>query len=107
MRVFAITHILSFCHLHVEGAREIFVAAWDHGAKIICNSTIIASGVLIGLDREIKTSFQASGALIFLHLLEDACIVASSNHYVDEGVVFGRRSDHGRAANINVFYRVF
>ncbi|MNK86120.1 hypothetical protein D3C87_1060230 [compost metagenome] len=107
VRVLAVAHFLGLDELAVEGARE-FAAAGGregfgclvHGAHVVGDHAVVGGGVLEGLEHQVETLGvgQATG----LEAFQDAGVIAGVDHDGHVFMVFRCRTDHGRAADVDV-----
>ncbi len=108
VRVLAVAHFLGLDELAVEGARELAAAfgaegfgGLINGAHVVGDHAVVAGGVFERLEHQVETLSigQATGLEVFQH----AGVVAGIDHNGHVFVVLGRRADHGRAADVDVF----
>ncbi len=104
MRILAIAHLLGFDELSRERARkDLALAAGVETAKIIGNGAVVTRGMLEHLDSEVVAGLFGKLAAT-LQLPDDPLVVSGVNHHRDEGVILGRRAQHRRTANVDVFH---
>ena len=60
-----------------------------------------------GFNREVKAGFQSQGAFVGIHLFNNGVVVAALHNDRYVFMVLGSGTHHGRAADINVLYRIF
>ncbi len=107
MRVLAVAHFLGLDELAVEGARE-FAAVFSaqgffglvDGAHVVGDHAVVCGGVFERLEHQVEALGvgQATG----LEAFDDAGVVAGVDHDGHVLVVLGSRTDHGRAADVDV-----
>ncbi len=90
--------------LDAVGARERIALAFGlNGAEIVGNRAVIAGGVFKHFHRQIETGGVADRAVLRPHFAQHPRIVAGVHHDRDRRMILGRRPQHGRSANIDVF----
>ena len=108
VRVLAVAHFLGLDELAVEGAREqaaVFGAqclgGLVHGTQVVGDHAVVGSGVFKRLEHQVETLCvgQATGLEVF----QNAGVIAGIDHDGYVFVVFCSRTDHGRAADVDVF----
>src|SRR5690606_25566898 len=107
VRVLTVAHVLRLDELTVEGAgegRAAFgaegVPGLVDGAQIIGDHAVVGGGVFEGLQRQVEA--LGIGEAAFGQICQHAVVVARVDHDGNITVVLGRRTDHGRAANVDV-----
>ncbi len=76
-------------------------------AEVVGDGAVVLRGVLEGLDRQAEAGGGTDLALVAAHLLDHGAVVVRIDHHRDVAVVLGRRADHGGAADVDVFDRIF
>ena len=101
VRVFSVAEPVALFHGHGHLVGETLFTL----SQILGNGSIICRHMLEGLLRQFLALFwrQVSLAQFF----QNYRIVRRVNNDDDAGEIFGRRPNHGRPANINVFQRLF
>ncbi|VGP97437.1 hypothetical protein SB00610_04778 [Klebsiella quasipneumoniae subsp. similipneumoniae] len=114
MAVFAVAHILLLNEVQIQGAWEaasgffaFAVIGRNHAAEVVGDHAVIRGVVFEGFNGEVEAGVQRQGAFVGFHLINDGGVVAALHHDGDVFVVLRRGADHGRAADIDVFHRVF
>src|SRR3989344_1473195 len=107
VRGLAVAHFLGLDELAVEGARE-FAATFRaeglsslvHGAHVVGDHAVVGGGMFEGLEHQVETLGvgQAAGLEVF----QDAGVIAGVDHDGHVLVVLGCRTNHGRAADVDV-----
>ena len=71
-----------------------------HGAQVVGDHAVVGGSVFKRLEHQVETLGvgQATGLEVFQHI----GVIAGIDHNGDVFVVFGRRTHHGRAANVDV-----
>ena len=111
MRVLAVTHVLRFDELAVEGLREgqtVISAQYFRvlvdGAQIVGNHTVVGGGVFEGFQRQTKTGFVGQAVVCF-QVFQHLAVVAAVYHDTHISVVFRGGTHHGWATDIDVLNR--
>ena len=114
MAVFAVAHILLLNEVQIQGAREaasgffaFAVIGRNHAAEVVSDHAVVSGGVFEGFNGEIEAGVQRQGAFVGVHLINDGVIVAALHYDSDVFMVLRCGAHHSRAADINVFHRVF
>ena len=108
MRVLAVAHVLRLGPLHRQHIR---VGTWFtfefSTRQVVANCRVVGGGVREGFFRERETRLSRKCACIGFHLVSETSVIATVD---DDGYafpVFRRSAHHRRAADIDVFNRVF
>ena len=111
MRVFAVAHFLHFFKMQVQGGgiraarRVLFVRS--ERSEIIGDRTVVLRGVREYFFGQRELGFIADFTLVGVQLGQHRRVIgriANDDHVL---VVLGRRTQHGRTADVDVFDRVF
>ena len=112
--VFAVAHILLLNEVQIQGTREaasgffaFAVIGRNHAAEVVGDHAVVSGGVFEGFNGEVEAGGQREGTFVGVHLINDGVVVAALNYDGDIFMVLRRGAHHGRAADIDVFHRVF
>ena len=114
MAVLTVTHILLLNEVQIQGTREaargIFaftVVGRYQAAEVVGDHAVVSGGMLEGFDGEVEAGFKREGPFVGIHLINDGVVVAALYHDGHIFMVLGCGAHHSRAADIDVFHRVF
>ena len=75
--------------------------------EVVGDHAVVGGGMLEGFDGEIETRFKCQGPFVGIHLINNGVVVAALHHDGHIFMVLGCGAHHGRAADINIFNRIF
>ena len=103
MGVFAVAHLLGFKILHIKRIRKIplFIGSIS-STKMVGNHAIIASSMFKGFNHQLVSGVVIQLAVIVLHFADHGLIVGRIDYNRHIFVIFGSRTNHGWATNIDV-----
>ena len=111
MRVLAVTHVLRFDELAVEGLRERqtvvgaqFFRRLVNGAQVVGDHAVVSGSVFKGFQRQVEAGFVAQ-TVVRLQVVQHQRVVGGIHHNAHVGVVLGGRAHHGRATDVDVLNR--
>ncbi|GAA5641732.1 hypothetical protein Senen01_04664 [Salmonella enterica subsp. enterica] len=112
--VLAIAHILLLNEVQIQRTREatggffaFTVVGRNHAAEVVSDHAVVGGGVFEGFNREIETGVEGQRTFVSIHLFNNGVVVAALHHDGHVFMVLSSRAHHGRAADINVLYRIF
>ncbi len=108
MRVLAVAHFLGLDELGVEGAWELAAAFGAQGvgrlvdaAQVVGDHAVVGGGVLERLEHQVEALCVGQAAC--LEAFQYLTVIAGVDHDGDIFMVLCSGTDHGRAADIDVF----
>ena len=105
MGILAVAQILGRGELDGVGVREevLHTAVGAELAQVIGNGPVVAGRQLEGLDGQPEIRRLGDLSARFLHFFQDGAIICRVGDDADKGIILGRRPEHGRSADIDVF----
>ena len=108
MRVLAVAHFLRLAELQVDGAWQFdHATVLLHPTKIVGDHAVVIRCVFKRFYRQVETCGIADHAFVAVQFFQHARVVNRVNDDADISVVFRRGANHRRAADVDVFNRVF
>ncbi len=107
MRILSIAHILQFVKLHAVGQREGFalITVKADRTQIVADSGVVLCRMGEYLAGQVIARGVAQSAAVMFEFIKNARIILAVDDHADVGMILRRRTQHGGAANIDIFDR--
>ena len=107
MRVFAVAHILDFDELTRKAFGEVnLLTVFAQACEIVGNHRVVAGGVAENFLSQSQSRGRAHFTFFF-QFGKHLTVIGRIHNNRDTFMVFSRRADHCRTADIDIFDRVF
>ena len=111
VRIFTVTHVLHFIEMQIQclriSAAGCVLFVFTEAGQVIGDCAIVLCGVRKHFFRQCEIGFVADLVAIGFHFSQYAAVIGRIDNHSHIFVIFSGRTQHGRAADVDVFNRIF